>query len=374
MSCLGGWAQGGGHGPAVHDLGLGADQLLSAVVVLASGVIVTASPCSHSALFFAIRGGGGGTYGAVVQATIKAYDITPVSAIQLSIAPKSQKDTPAFVDALASVYSTYPEMSNRGFSGYGSWSISSPTPVIENYTGTYNVAGFTQIYAIFNSTLPTAQALFSPLATKLRSLNSSALYINTKTFSFPTYWQYWNTLSNISSPIGQSAALGSRLLDGPALTDNLTALRSTLQTLAGTPEQYTSINIVFVGGGAIASLKDPYSGVNPAWRSAYVHNIVARGWAPGTNASIQQAIHEDITNVKVAAMKALAPNTGAYMNEGDRQDPDYLADFYGEHLPFLERVKARYDPGDVFYCPTCVGSERWAEDEKGRLCRREVGY
>ena len=358
----------------MHDHGLGADQLLSAVVVLASGAIVTVSPCSHPALYFAIRGGGGGTYGVVIQTTIKAYPITHVSAIQLSIAPKSQEDMPAFMDALASVYSYYPELSNRGFSGYGSWSISSPTPIVENYTGTYNVAGFTQIYAIFNTTASAARDLLSPLSTQLQAKNNSGLYINTKNYSFDTYWQYWSTLSNISSPIGQSAALGSRLLDGPALTDNATALSSTLQTLAGTPEEYTSTNVVFVGGGAIASLHDPYSGVNPAWRTAYVHNIVARGWAPGTNASVQQATREDITNVKVAAMKALAPNTGAYMNEGDVQDPNYLADFYGKHLPILSRIKARYDPYDVFYCPTCIGSELWAEDDTGRLCRRQIGY
>jgi hypothetical protein len=29
----------------------------------------------------------------------------------------------------------------------------------------------------------------------------------------------------------------------------------------------------------------------------------------------------DITNNKVAAMKAQAPTTGAYMNEADRNDP-----------------------------------------------------
>ena len=361
---------GGGHGPAVHEYGLGADQLLSAIVVLASGAIATASPCSNRALFFAIRGGGGSTYGVVVQTTIKAYPVTPVSAIQISIAPNTQNDIPVFIDTLATVHTYYPELSDRGFSGYGSWSISSPSPIVENYTGSYLVAGFTQIYAIFNTSLPAAQRLFSPLSTKLQSLNNTAgLFTRTQTYSFPTYWAYYQTLSNVSSPIGQSAALGSRLLDRRALTSDRTALKSTLETLAGAPTEYTSNNIVFVGGGAIASLRDPASGVNPAWRRAYVHNIVARGWAPGTDAQAQQAIRDDVTNVKVGALKQLAPDTGAYMNEADVQDPAAAKDFYGTHFVPLSRVKQRYDPSGVFYCPTCVGSGVWAQDEKGRVCR-----
>lgn len=69
VGCLGGWMQGGGHSPATHDFGLGADQVLEAQVVLANGKIVTASPCQNSDLLFAIRGGGGGTYGVVVSTT-----------------------------------------------------------------------------------------------------------------------------------------------------------------------------------------------------------------------------------------------------------------------------------------------------------------
>ncbi|KAL8818847.1 MAG: hypothetical protein Q9191_007851, partial [Dirinaria sp. TL-2023a] len=321
VSVLGGWMSGGGHGPAVHDYGLGADQLLSAIVILASGAIVTASPCSNRALFFAIRGGGGSTYGVVIQTTIKAYPMTPVSAIQISIAPNTEKDVPAFMDAVAAVHTYYPDLSDRGFSGYGSWSISSPSPIIENYTGSYPVAGFTQIYAIFNTSLPVALDLFSPLSNKLQSLQNATtgLYTSTRTYAFPTYWAYYSTLSNVSSPIGQSAALGSRLLDRRALTSDLPALKSTLNTLAGDPNQFTSTNIVFVGGGAVSSPPNDAnsSAVNPAWRRSYVHNIVARGWAPGTNASAQQAIHDDITHVKVAAMKRLAPDTGCYMNEAD---------------------------------------------------------
>ena len=49
-------------------------------------------------------------------------------------------------------------------------------------------------------------------------------------------------------------------------------------------------------------------------------------------------------------------------------DPEFLESFYGENKERLLRIKMRYDPADVFYCPTCIGSDRWVQDEVGRLC------
>ena len=364
----------GGHGPAAHNYGLGADQVLSAVVVLASGQIVRVSPCSHPKLFSAIRGGGPGTYGVVIETTIKAYPSPSVTAIQLSLAPFNATGIPHFIEALTTVYSAYPGLSKQGFSGYGSWSISSPTPLIENYTAAYNAVGFTQIYAIFDASPTKARFLFSPLLTKLLISNGS-LYINTKISHFPTYSQYYEALSNISSPIGQQAALGSRLLDQNALTGDKSALRDALQTLAGSQDEFTSNNIVFIGGGAVAAgASEPWSGVNPAWRTAYVHHIVARGWQPDSNDSVKDAVRDDITNVKMQALKNLAPRTGAYMNEADANDPDLMQDFYGPtRVRILEGFKALYDPHSVFYCRTCIGSLAWEEQPDGRLCSTPYG-
>ena len=239
--------------------------------MLASGQIVTASPCSHPKLFSSIRGGGGGTYGVVIETTVKAFPSSPVSAIQLSIVPLNATSLPAFMDALSTVYAAYPDLASKGFSGYGSWSIYSPPPVVGNYTGAYTAARFAQIYAIFD-TLPTkAESLFSSFKTQLSAFNDS-VHVNTSISYFPTYAEYYEKLSNVSPPVGQSAALGSRLLDRDALTRKRSALSETLKILAGSPEEFTSNNIVFVGGGAVATNSDPWSGVNPAWRTSYVHN------------------------------------------------------------------------------------------------------
>ncbi|KAL8778665.1 MAG: hypothetical protein Q9213_007313 [Squamulea squamosa] len=375
VGCLGGWMQGGGHGPAVRDFGLGADQVLEAQIFLANGQLVTANPCQYSDLFFAIRGGGGGTYGVVISTTVKAHPTNKVAAQQLSFAPLNASYMSDFMNAVEIVHNAYPNLSDQGFSGYGSWALRCPTPLVYNYNYTLGedvkanyTTGFTHTIAIFGKTGEEAESIFAPVASRLISSFGRSLFLNITYSSFPTYAAYYTALSGIASPIGLSAALGSRLLDRKALTSP--QLGETLQKVVGEPEEYTSVNIVFVGGGQVArDGADPYSGVNPAWRTSYIHNIVARGWAPGADEATRNAIYSDITDVKVQAMKDLAPDTGAYMNEGDRFDPEYLKDFYGEHAPKLSAIKRKYDPSGLFYCPTCIGSEWWQPDSTGRLCR-----
>ena len=364
VGCIGGWAQGGGHSPASRNYGLGADQILEAQVVLASGAIVTANACQHSDIFLALRGGGGGTYGVVVSTTIKVHPSTPVVAQVLQIAPYNDSQIPQFMSALEVIYSAYPDLNDRGYSGYGSWAVQSFAPVVSAYT-----SGYQHAFAVFNQSLNTAQETFAPVAAQLATYNGTSLYISTTYLTFPSYQSYYKALSGVQSSVGTSGALGSRFFDRKALKSSLSALKAMLNTTAGLPGQFASSNVCLVSGGQVfADADDPYSGLNPAWRSSYVHNVVARGWPPGSNASEIQNVHDDITYNKVGAMRELAPNTGSYMNEADRFDPLFLQDFYGGSLEKLQAVKWEYDPLSVFYCPTCVGSNLWHEDSIGRLC------
>ena len=63
---------------------------------------------------------------------------------------------------------------------------------------------------------------------------------------------------------------------------------------------------------------------------------------------------------------------GAYLNEGDFRQPNFESTFYGGNYETLRQIKRKYDPFDIFWGVTAVGSEGWYVDElkAGRLCRR----
>lgn len=76
-----------------------------------------------------------------------------------------------------------------------------------------------------------------------------------------------------------------------------------------------------------------------------------------------------MTNTLVPLLEVLSPNGGAYLNEANWNQPDCQRTFYGNNYHKLERIKDKYDPHQIFYGLTAVGSERWAEKIDGRLCR-----
>lgn len=101
VGLAGGFLQGGGHSPLSTWYGMGSDNLLQYEVVTASGAHLNASRTENSDLFWALSGGGGGTYAVVVSATVKAHPTVTVGggAITVVAALTSQENFTAAVNA-----------------------------------------------------------------------------------------------------------------------------------------------------------------------------------------------------------------------------------------------------------------------------------
>jgi FAD/FMN-containing dehydrogenase len=74
---MAGLTMGGGYGPLTPKYGLALDNLLSAVLVMADGKILTVSETENEALYWAIKGGGG-NFGVLVSMRIRLHDAQPI--------------------------------------------------------------------------------------------------------------------------------------------------------------------------------------------------------------------------------------------------------------------------------------------------------
>lgn len=73
VGATGGWIAGGGHGALSNTLGLGVDNVLQIKAVLPNGTYVTANRCQNQDIFYALRGGGGSTFGVNMEMTTTAH-------------------------------------------------------------------------------------------------------------------------------------------------------------------------------------------------------------------------------------------------------------------------------------------------------------
>ncbi|KAF4958778.1 hypothetical protein FGADI_2122 [Fusarium gaditjirri] len=361
---IGGWASGGGHGPATRNYGLGADQILEAEVMLADGRVVIANHCENTDLFRSMRGGGPG-YGITLSSTIKAHpNVKTVTAHHLQIAPLEKTEKNAdLLDAVSVLLQSLPDLNDAGFAGYGYWFRNFPTVFVGNATSGYSHGVWT-----IGKGLEEAEAAWAPVRKALAKFEDK-LFINESWATYDDYWSFYHAESGLYDPTGDTSVLTSRLIDRESVK-SFDKVREAVEVMSGKPEEFgTSVILLTSGGQVFKDVSDKTSGLHPAWRKSHYVLISGTGISRTGNTAERKAANDDVTFVKGAAAKKLAPNTGGYMNEGDRNDPHWKASFYGslygEHL----ETKRKYDPSHVFYCPTCVGSEEWVEKPDGPLCR-----
>ncbi|KAK2040725.1 FAD binding domain-containing protein [Colletotrichum somersetense] len=370
----GGWPSGGGHGPATRNYGLGADQILEAEVMLADGRVVTANHCQNADLFRALRGGGPG-YGVVLGTTIKAHpNVDVVTAHKLAIAPlgnsSSSSSSPSAVnnnsdllDAVSVLLQSYPELNAAGYAGYAYWFRNYPGIFVANAT-----SGYSHGFWTIGKRQAEAEAGFAPVRAALDGFKDR-LFIRESFATYADYWSFYEAESGLYDPTGDTSILTSRMIDRAAVAD-YGRVREAVEVLSGKPDEYASNVVLLVSGGQVfEDAEDETSGLHPAWRRSPYVLVTGRGVPKTASSEVRRAVQDDVTFVKGAAAKKLAPDTGGYMNEGDRHDPDYIQTFYGANYAGHLAAKNRYDPLGVFYCPSCVGAEAFVERPDGPLCR-----
>ncbi|KAJ7244489.1 hypothetical protein C8J57DRAFT_977766, partial [Mycena rebaudengoi] len=92
--------------------------------------------------------------------------------------------------------------------------------------------------------------------------------------------------------------------------------------------------------------------VSPAWRDTVWHVRTSVGWPyNATTGEVRRAL--STTHAFVDELRALAPNSGAYLNEAELYETDHEVTYWGPNYARLLAVKRKCDPHGLLDCWKC---------------------
>lgn len=189
------------------------------------------------------------------------------------------------------------------------------------------------------------------------------LSVNYTIFPIPSYNMWFEQLIAGGGPTAENgvpsgdALIGSRLLERSIFEDKSQTLSQNFKEMINNNMPFINVIIGHLVAGGAVSL-DYDNAVNPAWRTALIHYIIVVNFTDISQASQAADIVETTTNL----LRELSPQSGAYLNEADPNEPDWQQSFFGKNYPRLLEIKKKYDSDGLFYCNKCVGSEFWNND------------
>lgn len=214
---------------------LGVDNAVEINIVTANGEFPTINNYQHSDLFWAVRGGGGGTWGVIVSVTYQTHPSPPLVAAYLLTSINTTDNTAAGITpVLKRLFTEFvrvtPALADGGWSGYADTLPSDDTGV-----QTLRVA-----YIAMNVSWEAANATMLPLFKFAQELadNSSAedggkLTVNLATTVPMTSFAQWETMifRGKTGQVGANIELGSWLLPREPLVNKHKEVAETFLTL-----------------------------------------------------------------------------------------------------------------------------------------------
>lgn len=332
----GGWVQTGGHSILSPVYGLGIDHVVEYKVVTPDGHYRIANECQNQDLFWALRGGGGGTFGVVLESTHRVEPrVSMVSAyIKFPLKSNSSNVLP-FLDIL--VNNTV-KWAHEGWGGHiNSNSFINVTPLLS---------------------LSEAKKSLAEVVAYAKSQNGTAV------IEEHSSWQgfYEKYVVPNSVTVGNTHFAATRLIP-----------QSVFETASGRADLMNFFSVLLSKGGSVyipvvgpILYKDAKStSATPAWRKA-IWSLGADGfWDWNSTLETREQKVEELKYM-TGLLEDLSPGSGAYSPEANPFTEDWQEAWWGaENYGKLLKLKHKYDPEGLLHCWKCVG---WEEADAKRSC------
>jgi FAD/FMN-containing dehydrogenase len=373
VGAAGGFTQGGGFGSFSRRFGTAAGNVLEIEVVTADGEVRIANEVQHPDLFWALRGGGGGTFGVVTKMTLRTH-------------PMPETFGAAIGTIAASSDAGYRRLI-REFVGFFADRLDN-----EHWGEQIRFAeDNTMQVALTTVGLDEAEARsswepFSAWLARHADDYSGDIFFAAERFARMWDVDWWTAnlpdVVVVDSRPGQARRFYwwatnqgevSHFLDAyrsrwlpRALFEGSDADRLADMLFEASRHWHFTLhmNKALWGAAPEAQARDRQTSINPAVFDASALLIMASNrqhafpGVPGREPDLESG-RANVARIDAAMQRIgeVAPASGSYVNETDYFEPDWQRSFWGDNYPRLLDIKRHYDPSNVFRVHHGVGSE-----------------
>ena len=379
-----GLVQSGGFSNFSKAYGTAAAGLIEAEVVTADGNVCIANACTNPELFWALKGGGGGSLGVVTRLTLRTRDLPETfGAVGLKIKAASDAAYKALIAHTISFYAT---------------TLANPAWGEQIALETDNTMNVSMVFQGMSK--PQAQATWAPFMAWLAARPEYTLEKNLDVVALPArhFWdaaffkQYAPGFMMADTQAGaaphriawkgdaedagwfihgyQSAWLPAALLGKNRQAALVDALFNS--------SRHWHVGLHFNKGLAGAAQADldaaRDTAMNPQVLDAFALAIIAGGSGPqfpgmpGAGKPEPEMRNRALSIGRAMdALRQVVPRAGSYVSESDYFLTNWQEAFWGSNYARLARAKQKYDPDGLFFVRHGVGSERWSDDGFTRL-------
>ena len=321
---VGGLALGGGIGYNTHWAGLTSDHMLASRVVTASGEVLEVDEHNNSDLYWACRGGAGGSFGLNTQFTFSMVEV-PTSVSFYRFDYVGAEAAAAVLKKFDELLATAPPALNA-VAAATAVEGSDPSEAIEVFTRGQYIGPPEELFDLVEPLLHVA----SPVRTQLQAMSFWDVIRLINTAEPPSHC-FGDISRYAAQPVPSKAvdAIVNLLIDCPSRSDT---------------DNGSIWSLGWVGGSVVDAIGRT--------ETAYVHRGMTTLLRPTTvwSDDAPPSVGDDLnawTNEVIGALDPYTPDE-SYQNFPNRMIDDWQQAYYAENFPRLVEIKTKYDPQNLF--------------------------